>query len=67
MDRSTNVYPDISDLLALKAEGRRIRSRVSFAEKIAWVESARRDLARIGRGHLRQTEPALSGVPSRKA
>jgi hypothetical protein len=32
------VYPDISDILALKEEGRRQRSRMTFAEKAEWCE-----------------------------
>lgn len=34
-------YPDISDVLAAKAAGRRGRPRLSFGEKIARVEALR--------------------------
>jgi hypothetical protein len=39
-DRSTD-YPDISDVLARKAEARNERAKLSFAEKIAIVEAMR--------------------------
>ena len=32
-------YPDISDILALKAAGRRQRAKLSFAEKLAIVDA----------------------------
>jgi hypothetical protein len=38
-------YPDISDILARKAEARRERSRRSFGEKIAIIEALRERLA----------------------
>ena len=38
-------YPDISDILARKAEARRERSRRSFGEKIAMIEALRERLA----------------------
>jgi hypothetical protein len=44
-DRPVTQYPDISDILARKAEERRLRARMSFADKILWVEKARRELA----------------------
>jgi hypothetical protein len=37
----TERYPDTSDILARKAEGRRKAARRSFAEKIAMVEALR--------------------------
>jgi hypothetical protein len=37
----TERYPDRSDILARKAEGRRAASRRSFGEKIALVEALR--------------------------
>jgi hypothetical protein len=39
------IYPDISDILALKAERRREAAKRSFGEKIAWVEWMREELA----------------------
>jgi hypothetical protein len=41
----TAIYPDVSDILARKAEGRRDRARRSFGEKIAAVEQLRARLA----------------------
>jgi hypothetical protein len=32
-------YPDISDILARKAEGRRMRARLSFGEKLKLLEA----------------------------
>jgi hypothetical protein len=40
-------YPDISDILARKAEGKRIAAKRSFAEKIAMVEALNARLAPI--------------------
>ncbi len=37
-------YPDISDLLALKEEGRRVRSKLSLGEKIKRMEALRERL-----------------------
>jgi len=42
-------YPDISDILARKAEGRRDAAKRSFGEKIAWVEQMRERLAPLKR------------------
>jgi hypothetical protein len=43
------IYPDISDILARKKEGRRKISRRSFGEKIAMVERMRERLAPLKR------------------
>jgi hypothetical protein len=43
------IYPDISDILARKAEGRREAAKRSFGEKIAWVEQMRERLAPLKR------------------
>ena len=40
-------YPDITDILALKARGRRERARLSFAEKLAILDKLREDVAPI--------------------
>lgn len=42
-------YPDVSDILARKAEGRREAAKRSFGEKIAWVEQMRERLAPLKR------------------
>ena len=43
------IYPDISDILARKKEGRREISRRSLGEKIAMVEAMRERLAPLKR------------------
>jgi hypothetical protein len=42
-------YPDIADVLAKKARGRRERASLSFAEKLAILDKLRNDLAPIVR------------------
>ena len=44
MKKKKPIYPDISDVLEQKAEGRRIRAKRSFAEKIAAMEAFRERL-----------------------
>jgi hypothetical protein len=41
----TDKYPDISDILGRKAEGRRSRAARTFAEKVADIEASRERLA----------------------
>jgi hypothetical protein len=48
------IYPDISDILARKTEGRRHLSRLSFGEKIALVEALRERLAPLKRARERR-------------
>lgn len=43
-DRPKDSFPDISDILARKAEGRREIARRSFGEKIAMMEALRERL-----------------------
>jgi hypothetical protein len=43
--RKKAAYPDITDILARKTEGRRELARRSFGEKIAVVEKLRDQLA----------------------
>ena len=45
MNKPETDYPDISDILQRKAEGRREISRRSFGEKIAMMEAPRERLA----------------------
>jgi len=45
MKQPETIYPDISDILQRKAEGRRDISRRSFGEKIAMMEALRERLA----------------------
>jgi hypothetical protein len=54
------VYPDTSDILARKAEGRREISRRSFGEKIAMVEALRERLAPLKQARERRKD-AKSG------
>jgi len=41
MNDDLSKYPDISDILARKAEARKERAKLSFAEKIAIIERMR--------------------------
>jgi hypothetical protein len=43
-DRPEDIFRDISDILARKAEGRREIARRSFGEKIAMMEALRERL-----------------------
>jgi hypothetical protein len=43
-DQQKDFFPDISDILARKAEGRREIARRSFGEKIAMMEALRKRL-----------------------
>jgi hypothetical protein len=54
MKRGTTVYPDVCDILARKAAGRRDISRRSFGEKIAMVEDLRERLAPLKRPRERR-------------
>lgn len=45
MKRPKTTYPDISDILQRKAEGRRDIARRTFGEKIAMMEALRERLA----------------------
>jgi hypothetical protein len=58
-------YPDISDILARKAEGRRALARRSFAEKIAWCEAAREQLLPFKRA--RQARRAAQAAQASQA
>jgi hypothetical protein len=42
-------YPDITEILAQKARGRRERASLSFAEKLAILDKLREDVAPIVR------------------
>lgn len=41
MKDSASQYPDITDILAAKAAGRRQRAKLSFAEKLRIVDALR--------------------------
>jgi hypothetical protein len=49
MSNADSRYPDISDILARKASGRRQRAALSFAEKLAVVDALRARVAPIVR------------------
>jgi hypothetical protein len=42
-------YPDISDILAMKAKGRRARADLSFAEKLAILDKLREAAAEFAK------------------
>jgi hypothetical protein len=44
MNDDRNKFPDISDILARKAEGRRKNARLTLGEKIAMMEALRERL-----------------------
>lgn len=48
-DPKAPSYPDISDILARKAEGRRDTARRSFGEKITMIEALRERLTPLKR------------------
>jgi hypothetical protein len=56
------AFPDISDILASKAEGRREIARRSFGEKIAMMEALRERLEPFKR--LREARQAKRNKPS---
>jgi hypothetical protein len=58
----STIYPDISDIIAAKAAGRRERAALSFSEKLAIVDELRKRvrpivLARESRKRQRQRPP----------
>jgi hypothetical protein len=48
-DAESSKYPDVSDILARKLEGRRSIAARSFAEKISLIEAMRERLAPLKR------------------
>jgi len=62
--RKPEAYPDISDILAHKAEGRREIASRSFGEKIAMMEKLRERLAPIKRAREQRREAERSRGPS---
>jgi len=60
MDGHQRQYPDNSEILARKAEGRRQNARATFAEKIAILERLRERVAPIVRAReARRADHAL--------
>jgi len=67
MKHADPIYPDVSDILALKREGRRASSRRSFGAKIAMVEAMRERLAPFKRfRELRKTETVSKRASSQR-
>jgi hypothetical protein len=64
MKQPETVYPDISDILKAKAEGRRDLARRSFGEKIAAMEALRERLAPFKR--LREARRAAREAAEQK-
>jgi hypothetical protein len=60
MTRPETTYPDISDILKRKAEGRRDIIRRSFGEKIAMMESLRERLAPFKRAREQRRAAKLA-------
>ena len=58
------IYPDVSDILARKKEGRREISRRSLGEKIAMVEAMRERLAPLKRIREERRANRKSAAPS---
>jgi hypothetical protein len=62
MKDADSRYPDISDILARKASGRRQRAALSFAEKLAILDALRERVAPLVRARKlrreRQARPA---------
>jgi hypothetical protein len=63
--RVPKVYPDISDILARKAEGRREIAGFSFGEKIAMVERMRERLAPFKKAREQRSAAEPSRLESR--
>jgi hypothetical protein len=53
-------YPDIADILAKKARGRRERASLSFAEKLAILDKLRKDVAPIVRARQKRGRVSAS-------
>ena len=66
VDRSRR-YPDIADVLAQKAEGRRQRAALGFAEKLAGLDALRERVAPIVRARESRRERETSATRIRSA
>ena len=65
--RSTSTYPDISDILARKAEGRRELASRSFAEKVGMLEVMRESVEPTRKAREARRRPAASASRTRHA
>jgi hypothetical protein len=64
MKQAQIIYPDTSEILARKQEGRREISRRSFGEKIAMIEKMRERLAPLKRIREQHRLKRISGAPN---
>jgi hypothetical protein len=65
MNRSNdNRYPDISDLLVRKAEGRRSLAALSFGQKLEKLEEMRGRLEPIRRARDARRRGVVSSIPT---
>ena len=62
MSDQKDVFPDISDILARKAEGRRKNARRTLGEKIAMMEALRERVEPLRR--VREARQAKRRKPS---
>ena len=63
-DPPKDTFPDISDILARKADARKERAKLSFAEKIRIVETMRERVAPFRKAReQRQAARAKSRAP----
>jgi len=62
MNDDKNKFPDISDILARKAEGRRKNARLTLGEKIAMMEALRERVEPMKRA--REARKATRKKPS---
>jgi hypothetical protein len=67
MNDADSRYPDISDILARKASGRRQRAALSFAEKLAIVDALRARVAPLVRARKLRREQQPVGWVRREA
>jgi hypothetical protein len=51
-------YPDITDILARKAQGRRERASLTFAEKLAILDKLKKDVEPIVRARRERLQAA---------
>jgi hypothetical protein len=62
MSDPKDIFPDISDILARKAEGRRKNARLTLGEKIAMMEALRERVEPMKRA--REARKATRKKPS---
>jgi hypothetical protein len=56
-------YPDITDILARKAQGRRERAGLTFAEKLAILDKLKKDVEPIVRARRDRLQAAKERAP----